>query len=198
MLAGHSIITYSITKKCLLKMEEQQQKIYRRNTLVIKRIYSNPKLFATSCSRFGPKGQWEYNVTTVLNNEPLAPLPRLMNDARSIMAMNECIKTCQLYYNNPEQKQRYKPNTFQIKLDCNQKIGTLTCPRYDEAGKCQCIVRTVFANTTKQPLTGHQIEESSIKAMFECTKLYYNTLNNKNLAKQVKLEKIIRKIKAHK
>ena len=179
-------------------MEQQPQQICHRNRLVIRRIDSNPKCFTTSCTLLGTKGQWKCTVTTALINESAVPLPRLMDEARSIMAMNDCTKTCQFYFNNPQQNQQYKPGTFQIKVDCDQKLGKTTFSSYNGVGKCQCIVRTVFANTTKHLLTGRQIGELSIKAMYDCTKLYYNTLNNENLAKQANLEKIIKRIKARK
>lgn len=179
--------------------QQQQQQIYHPNTLKIV-INDNGELFTTSCSRFGTQGQWEYTVTTVFNNATTLPLPRSMNEVRSINATNECAKTCQQFYNNPKQKQHYKPKTFQIKVDCNRKIGKTTCSRYDAVGKWQCTVTTVCANATKQLLTGRQIGQSSIKAMYDCTKKYYQHVlkNNENLSKQVRLEKVIRRIKATK
>ena len=103
--------------------QQQQQQIYHPNCLkiVVNRSFANGYFgglvdnrenFATSCSRFGTQGQWEYTVTTVFTNVNKLPLPRSMNEARSINAMNKCAKTCLQFYNNPNQKQHYKPNTF--------------------------------------------------------------------------------------
>ena len=211
-LVSHSIVTRATKKKCLFKMDDQykQQKnhpTYHPNTLNITVDY-NHHYFRTRCSKFGAHGQWEYIISTVFNNTNTRPFTRqsllttTKNEIRSIRALDDCVKTCQQLYSNPDQNQPHKPKTFRIKVDdCNRGIGKTTCFRYTTVGTLECTIRIVLANASKQPLTKRKIGESSITAMYECTKMFQQSLekrlrNNKNIGKQVNLEKIIKKIKS--
>ena len=211
-LVSHSIVTRATKKKCLFKMDDQykQQKnhpTYHPNTLNITVDY-NHHYFRTRCSKFGAHGQWEYIISTVFNNTNTRPFTRqsllttTKNEIRSIRALDDCVKTCQQLYSNPDQNQPHKPKTFRIKVDdCNRGIGKTTCFRYTTVGTLECTIRIVLANASKQPLTKRKIGELSITAMCECTKMFQQSLekrlrNNKNIGKQVNLEKIIKKIKS--